>query len=97
MNLKARTVRSGKTTLKLTTVEFDLLHRLMRSAGSVVGREELTEDVLERKLTSFDRSIDTHIWSLRKKVGTDLDGTERIESIRGIGYLYAIPDRTGNE
>jgi len=97
MNLKARTVRNGKTTLKLTAVEFDLLHRLMRSAGSVVGREELTEDVLGRKLTSFDRSIDTHVWSLRKKVGTYLDGTERITSIRGIGYLYAIPDRTGNE
>ena len=51
--------------LALTTVEFDLLEKLMRSAGSVVGRDELTRNVLGREFSPFDRSIDTHIWSLR--------------------------------
>ncbi len=97
MNLGARTVRCGKTLLRLTAVEFDLLHRLMRSAGSVVGREELTEDVLGRKLSPFDRSIDTHVWNLRKKVGSDTEGSERIKSIRGIGYLYATSGQTGSD
>jgi two-component system response regulator CpxR len=97
MSLGARTVRCGKQLLRLTTVEFDLLHRLLRSAGSVVGREELTKDVLGRTLSPFDRSIDTHVWNLRKKVGNTMDGSERIKSIRGIGYLYAASDRTGSD
>src|SRR6202045_563380 len=93
LNAGSRNVRCGKERLNLTTVEFDLLQRLLRSAGSVVGREELTKDVLGREFSPFDRSIDTHVWSLRRKVGTSPDGTERIRSIRGVGYLYALPDR----
>jgi DNA-binding response OmpR family regulator len=95
LNAGARTVRCGSEPLNLTTVEFDLLQRLLRSAGSVVGREELTKDVLGREFSPFDRSIDTHVWSLRRKVGNALDGSERIKGIRGVGYLYALPDRSG--
>jgi DNA-binding response OmpR family regulator len=97
LNPGARTVRCGNTSLSLTTVEFDLLERLLRSAGSVVGREELTRDVLGREFSPYDRSIDTHVWSLRKKVGNAPNGCERIKGIRGVGYLYALPDRTGSE
>jgi DNA-binding response OmpR family regulator len=97
LNSPARTVRCGDEALNLTTVEFDLLQRLLRSAGSVVGREELTKDVLGREFSPFDRSIDTHVWSLRKKVGNAVDGSERIKGIRGVGYLYALPDRSGGE
>jgi two-component system response regulator CpxR len=97
LNAGARTVRCGDEALNLTAVEFDLLQRLLRSAGSVVGREELTKDVLGREFSPFDRSIDTHVWSLRRKVGNATDGTERIKGIRGVGYLYALPDRTGGE
>jgi DNA-binding response OmpR family regulator len=97
LNAGARTVRCGDKALNLTTVEFDLLRRLLRSAGSVVGREELTKDVLGREFSPFDRSIDTHVWSLRRKVGNALDGTERIKGIRGVGYLYALPERSGSD
>lgn len=97
LNPGARTVRCGNIALNLTTVEFDLLERLLRSAGSVVGREELTKDVLGREFSPYDRSIDTHVWSLRKKVGNAPNGTERIKGIRGVGYLYALPDRAGSE
>ena len=97
LNAGARTVRCGNEALNLTTVEFDLLQRLLQSAGSVVGREELTKDVLGREFSPFDRSIDTHVWSLRKKVGDALDGSERIKGIRGVGYLYALPERSGSE
>ena len=97
LNPGARTVRCGSVALNLTTVEFDLLERLLRSAGSVVGREELTKDVLGREFSPYDRSIDTHVWSLRKKVGNAPNGTERIKGIRGVGYLYALPDRAGSE
>ena len=94
LNTGARTVRRGGQLLNLTTVEFDLLERLLKSAGRVVGREELTKDVLGREFSPFDRSIDTHVWNLRKKVGLCSDGTERIKGIRGIGYLYALPNES---
>ena len=97
LNAGARTVRCAGEALNLTTVEFDLLQRLLRSAGSVVGREELTKDVLGREFSPFDRSIDTHVWSLRRKVGNALDGSERIKGIRGVGYLYALTDESGSD
>jgi DNA-binding response OmpR family regulator len=88
---RARVVRRGGEIVNLTTVEFDLLEALLRSAGQVVGREKLTRDVLGRDFSPFDRSIDTHVCNLRKKIGLLADGTERIKGVRGIGYLYAVP------
>ena len=87
----SRSVRRDGEAQDLTTVEFDLLTVLMRSAGTPVSRERLTKDVLGREFSPFDRSIDTHIYNLRKKLGALPDGGERIKSIRGAGYLYAAP------
>jgi DNA-binding response OmpR family regulator len=89
----ARVVRHGHQILNLTTVEFDLLEALMRAAGQVVNREKLTRDILGRDFSPFDRSIDTHVCNLRKKIGPLPDGTDRIKGVRGIGYLYALPLR----
>jgi two-component system response regulator CpxR len=86
----ARTVRKKGKLLDLTTVEFDLLTALMRAAGSTVSREDLARDVLGREFSPFDRSIDTHVCNLRKKIGLLEDGTERIKGVRGAGYLYAL-------
>lgn len=86
---RARIARRGGDIVNLTTVEFDLLEVLLRQAGQVVGRDQLTRDVLGRDFSPFDRSIDTHVCNLRKKIGPLPDGTERIKGVRGIGYLYA--------
>jgi two-component system response regulator CpxR len=86
-----RTVRRNGDLMDLTTVEFDLLATLMRAAGNTVSREQLVRDVLGRDFSPFDRSIDTHVCNLRKKVGLLKDGTERIKGVRGTGYLYASP------
>jgi two-component system response regulator CpxR len=91
MDCGARLVRRGREVLNLTTVEFDLLEVLLHAAGQVVGREKLTRQVLGRDFSPFDRSIDTHVCNLRKKIGLLADGTERIKGVRGIGYLYAQP------
>jgi DNA-binding response OmpR family regulator len=89
LNSLARTaLRNGKA-IELTAVEFDLLATLMKVAGTTVSREELVRTVLGRELSPFDRSIDTHICNLRKKIGRFKDGRERIVGIRGTGYLYA--------
>ncbi len=93
MDLGSRTVHIGHQLLNLTTVEFDLLEVLMREAGQVVKREKLTRDILGREFSPFDRSIDTHVCNLRKKLGPLPDGTDRVKGVRGIGYLYALPVR----
>src|SRR5580765_4171811 len=76
--------RDGKP-VELTAVEFDLLEVLMKAAGTVVRRDELVRTVLGRELSPYDRSIDTHVCNLRRKIGALRDGTDRIKGIRGIG------------
>lgn len=91
LDLAARTVSKAGELLKLTSAEFDLLRAFFESPGQVLTREALVENVLDRKFSPFDRSIDLHISNLRRKLGPQNDGAERIRSVRGIGYLYAWP------
>ena len=91
----SRTVRRAGAPVDLTTVEFDLLAVLMRVAGTTVSREDLVRNVLGREFSPFDRSIDTHVCNLRRKLGPLDDGGERIKGVRGAGYLYASPARQG--
>ena len=87
----ARTVYLDGEPILLTTVEFDLLAALVGTAGAAVGRPELVREVLGREFSPFDRSIDTHICNLRKKLGPFPGGLERIKGVRGAGYLYVLP------
>ena len=73
--------------VRLTGTELRLLEVLMRSAGQVQSRESLTERVLGRRLTPYDRSIDTHVSNLRRKLGLGEQGLPEIRSIRGAGYV----------
>jgi DNA-binding response OmpR family regulator len=90
-----RTVRRSGAAVDLTTVEFDLLVALMRVAGTTVSRADLVTAVLGRDFSPFDRSIDTHVCNLRRKLGPLEDGRDRIKGVRGAGYLYASPAKTG--
>jgi DNA-binding response OmpR family regulator len=72
----------------LTGAEFDILLLLVRSAGKVLSREEIAEAALERPIGFFDRSIDNHVSNLRKKLGAHAGGAERIQNVRGAGYVY---------
>lgn len=76
--------------LHLTSVEFELLLELLKEAGKIVKKEDLSENVLERKLSPYDRSLDMHISNLRKKLGARGDGSERIKTIRSVGYIYTL-------
>jgi two-component system response regulator CpxR len=93
----ARTVRRSGTPVDLTTIEFDLLAALIRVAGNTVSREDLVRDVLGREFSPFDRSIDTHVCNLRRKLGPLEMGGERIKGVRGAGYLYASPAKLGEK
>jgi two-component system response regulator CpxR len=84
----------GPQEVPLTGAEFDLLLLLVRAAGEVVSRDDLAQGALGRSVAPFDRSIDNHISSLRKKLGNKVDGVERIRSVRGNGYVYANQSRS---
>ena len=86
----ARTVRLSGDEIPLTSVEFDLLTELAAEAGKVVRKDDLSERVLERKLSPYDRSLDMHISNLRKKLGARPDGSDRIKTIRSVGYIYTV-------
>ncbi len=76
--------------LALTSTEFSLLEALVRQAGRVVGKAELSEQALGRPLARFDRSIDVHVSSLRQKLGQRDDARSWIETVRGRGYQFLL-------
>lgn len=72
--------------LDLTSAEFSLLEVLARNAGDIVSKATLCEQALGRPLARFDRSIDVHLSSIRRKLGLRADGKPWIETVRGRGY-----------
>jgi len=86
-----RVVQRNGEGIDLTSVEFGFLEILLRAAGQVVTREQLAVSVLGRALTAYDRSVDVHLSSLRKKLGHKFGEIERIKTVRGAGYVYANP------
>jgi two-component system response regulator CpxR len=81
-----REVWSAGAPVDLTAAEFDLLAFLVRSAGRILSRDEITAALFEREATPYDRFLDVHISRLRKKLK---DGRKLIRTIRGVGYLFA--------
>ena len=85
LNPTTREARIAGSPVELTEVEFDLLEMLMRSAGRIVSRDEITLALFEREATPYDRFLDVHISHLRKK----LDGGRKlIRAVRGVGYVF---------
>lgn len=73
--------------LDLTGTEFTLLYLLAQHLGQVVSRELLSQEVLGKRLTPFDRAIDMHISNLRRKLPDRKDGHPWFKTLRGRGYL----------
>ena len=90
INPSSRQTFLNDVEIELTAAEFEILHQLLKSAGQVCSKQTLTEKALSRKLEMYDRSIDMHISNLRKKLANKPDGTQRIKTVRGIGYIYPL-------
>ncbi len=88
----ARTATLGTQPLALTTVEYDILLGLVRAAPRVKTREQLLLEVADRDFEAFDRSIDVHVSSLRKKLDDDPKNPRFIHTIRGVGYCIRKPE-----
>lgn len=75
--------------LGLTRVEFDLLTALTEHPGVVLTRERLGEHLFGEAFDAFDRTIDSHVKNLRRKLGPRPGGAAYIETVRGVGYRAA--------
>ncbi|HEY1987743.1 MAG TPA: response regulator transcription factor [Terracidiphilus sp.] len=80
-----REVWSAGAPVELTAMEFDLLDMLIRAAGRVLSRDEISAALFEREATPYDRFLDVHISHLRKKL---TGGRSLIRTIRGVGYVF---------
>ena len=86
LNTGTRSATCNHVELVLTDVEFDLLHALMEAPGRILSREYLSEIVLSRKFTPLDRSLDTHVCRLRRKLDDAAKQGDRVKTIRSAGY-----------
>ncbi len=91
LNPAARTVVQHEEVLNLTALEFDLLLCLARAAGRVLDRDTLLDEIAGRNYEVFDRSIDVHISSLRRKLGDDPKNPRYIKTVRSVGYML-VPE-----
>jgi len=87
----SRTAMLSNQTLSLTAVEFDILVSLAKAPGRIKTREQLLIEVADRDFDVFDRSIDVHISSLRKKLRDDAKEPRFIVTVRSAGYMIRRP------
>jgi two-component system response regulator CpxR len=87
LNQQTREAWYASEQLDVTMIEFDILDVLVRAAGRVVSRDELTAALYQRKSTPYERSLDVHISHLRKKL--ERQNRNLIQTIRGVGYQFA--------
>ncbi|GAB2906314.1 response regulator transcription factor [Rheinheimera gaetbuli] len=91
LNTANRQLSCNGQLVSLTATEFQLLEQLMRRAGEVVSKDELSQDVLGKRLQMYDRSLDMHISNIRKKLA-QFSPDEKIQTLRGSGYLFIAGD-----
>jgi len=79
--------------LRLTSLEYRLLHYLMMQQGRVISRTELVEHLYDQDFDRDSNTIEVFVGRVRKKIGAD-----RIETVRGLGYrLVCLEDEAGGE
>lgn len=91
INQATREVKQSGQPITLTALEFDLLLCLARSKGRVLDRDKLLDEIAGREYDVFDRSVDVHISSLRRKLSDDSKNPRYIKTIRSVGYML-VPD-----
>lgn len=88
LNRHKRMLHKNGIALELTSTEFSVIEVLLRQAGQVVAKDQLSREALGRELGRYDRALDMHISNLRHKLGPLADGADRIVTVRGSGYQY---------
>ena len=88
MNPQTLKVTLNNEPLDLTSMEFQLLYHLARGAGRIFSREDLLNLFAEKEWNKFDRCVDVHISSLRKKLGDNSRCPTYLKTVRGLGYMF---------
>ena len=87
-DLRSQTVTVGGTLVSLTPTEFKLLAFLMREPGRVFSREQIIDRVLGYDFVGFDRTVDAHVSTVRRKLGSRSDGRRYLHTVYGFGYRF---------
>lgn len=95
LNHSTREVTCHGVNIELTGTEYQLLQVLMSNPSSIVSKNELSEQVLNRKLSAFDRSIDMHVSNIRKKL-LPHSPSDKLKTIRGAGYIFLSGENTND-
>ena len=92
LNPRTMRVSCGERQMEFTYVEFQILHAMMRDPGRVFSREALLNLFSDKEWSKFDRSVDVHISTLRKKLSDISGGKSPIRTVRGMGYTFMRQD-----
>jgi len=87
LNHATRAVACHNNPIELTGTEYQILTLLLEHHGHIISKETISEQILSRKLSPFDRSIDVHIGNIRRKF-SPFCSDEKIKTVRGAGYLF---------
>ena len=79
----------GGEPVALTTGEYNLLSALVRAPNRPLNRDQIMDLTHGRDWTPFDRSIDTQVVRLRRKIEADPANPKIIKTVRGVGYIFA--------
>ncbi|ARD44587.1 response regulator [Colwellia sp. PAMC 21821] len=87
LNHATRQVSCHDQFIELTGTEYQIIEHLMEKPGEIVSKNEISEQVLKRKLSAFDRSIDMHVSNIRRKL-LPFSPSDKLKTIRGAGYIF---------
>lgn len=94
INFSSREVRCHQQSIALTGTEFNLLTEFARNPGQLMTKDSLSQQILGRRLSAFDRSIDMHVSNLRKKLSLGQSNLPNLKTIRGSGYILTAPGQS---
>ena len=92
LNMDKHEARLGENPIELSRKEFELLRVLMESAGSVLTREALIDEVWDMNWFGSTKTLDVHISGLRKKLDDDPSNPRYIHTVRGVGFRFSGAD-----
>jgi len=87
INKATREVFCLETLLELTGTEYLVLTYLVENHSKIIKKTELSEQVLHRKLSAYDRTVDVHVGNVRRKL-LAIDPVDKIKTVRGAGYVF---------
>lgn len=92
LNPQSREIKVNETPLKMTPNEYGILKTMILEPNTVLSRERLIRTVQGYYIDGYNRTIDTHVKNLRKKIARVLPDQDVIQSVYGVGYCFKIDE-----